>query len=345
MLSLLLVIALLAGCGAEKPASSPAGGSTVSQSEPQKAPEPAAAPVSREPSLLTLATATQGGVFWPMGQEIAAIWNDRISNVKVTAINTGGTADNIQKLGFKEVDIGLAVSGVVYYAVTGTGEYQTQGKQSSLRGMLALHPNVIHLVVSDKSGISSLKDIKGSAWAPGARGSATEINTREILSVFNMDSGSDLRGFYVGYNETVENMKEGKVQGATLAAGIGGKAVNDALALGGWKILSLSQAEVDAVVKQYPAYFPITIPAGTYAGQTEPVLTLAQSSILIAREDVPADLVYEMTKAFYADLGRLQAKVPAAEAISREGGLKGITGVVPLHPGAERFFKEVGLVR
>lgn len=303
------------------------------------------APTAKEPQKFVLATATKGGVFHPMGTEMAAIWTENAKGMQVTPVNTGGTKENIQKLGLKEVDLGLAVSGVVFYAVSGTGEYKAQGKQTGLRGVLALHPNVVHLLVRDAAGVKSLKDLTGKAWAPGARGSATEVNTREMLEVFQIDSATDLKSFYVGYAETVENMKAGKVDGATLAAGLGGKAIKDTLALGGWKILSLTQDEVDAIVNAYPSYFALTIPAGTYEGQNEPILTVAQSSILVAREDVPEEAVYEMTKAFYTHLSRLQEKVPAASSISLENALKGIKGVVPVHPGAEKYFREVGVIK
>jgi len=338
-IGLVLILGLLSACS-----SSSGSKQSSSAPEPQKAPE-VAQTGPKAKTKLTLATATQGGVFWPMGQEMASIWNQAIPEVEVTAITTGGTAENIQKLGFKEVELGFAVSGVVFYAATGAGDYKTLGKQESLRGVLALHPNVVHMVVRSSAGIKSLKDLKGKAWAPGARGSATEVNTRELMGAFSMDSGADLKAFYLGYDETVENMKAGKVDGATLAAGIGGKAVKDALTLGGWNLLSLTQAEVDAIVKQYPAYFPVTIPANTYTGQTTPVLSVAQASILVARADVSADLVYSFTKAFYEKLPALTEKVSAAKDISRDNGLKGITGVVPLHPGAEKYFKEVGVLK
>lgn len=336
--SVMLIMLLVAACGANKPAST-----GVTHAQPQKAPEVSKAPA--EKAKLTLATATEGGVFWPMGQEMAKIWNESVPAAEVTAITTGGTGDNITKLGFKQVQLGFAVSGVAFYAANGTGDYKTQGKQTALRGVLALHPNVVHMVVRKDSGIKSLKDLNGKSWAPGARGSATEVNTREMAGVFGIDSGSDMKGFYLGYNETVENMKSGKIDGATLSAGIGGAAVKDALALGGWEILSLTQDEVDAIVKEYPAYFPITIPAGSYAGQTAPILTVAQSSILLAREDLSEDTVYQMTKSFYENLGRLQEKVSAAKAITKENGLKGITGVVPLHAGAEKYFREAGVLK
>lgn len=342
MVGLTLVVLLVAACGSQP----------ASESTPQKAPEttaqattPAATPTPAQQQKWTLATATSGGVFWPMGQEMAANWKGKVPNLEITAITTGGTAENIQKLGFKEVELGFAVSGVVFSAVNGTGDYKSTGKQSSLRGVLALHPNVVHMVVRKDAGITSISALKGKAWAPGARGSATEINTREIMGVFGMDSGSDLKGFYVGYNETVENMKSGKVDGATLAAGIGGKAIKDALALGGWEILSLTQAEVDAITKEYPAYFPVTIPAGSYEGQSKDILTVAQASILVTREDIPEAEIYALTKAFYESLSALGSKVAAANDIKQENGLKGITGVVPVHPGAAKYFKEVGVLK
>jgi TRAP transporter TAXI family solute receptor len=328
----LTIVAILAGCSGQ-------GGEPVQNQRAPKQEPVASAPAEQK---ITLATATKGGVFWPMGEEIAAIWNDKVTGVTTTAINTGGTADNIQKLGFGELQVGFAVSGVVFDAVNGVGEYKVAGPQKELRGLGALHPNVIHILVREGADVKSLVDLKGRAYGPGAERSATEINTREILEVIGLETAA-MKNYYLPYDKTVEAMNEKRLDGATLAAGVGGKAIKDALALGNWNVLPLSQAEVDAVVAKYPSYFPFTIPADTYAGQKEPILTLAQASILIARADLPDEAAYQFVKALYENLPRLTAKVSAAASITKENALKGISGVVPLHPGAAKYYKEIGI--
>ncbi|MGE5577815.1 MAG: TAXI family TRAP transporter solute-binding subunit, partial [Syntrophothermus sp.] len=129
------------------------------------------------------------------------------------------------------------------------------------------------------------------------------------------------------------------------AGGLPTAAVIDMFTSGDVKLLSLSDAEINALIKKYPWYFKFTIPKGTYKGQDQDVQTVAVANVLIVREDLPEDLVYNLVKALYDHRDVLINAHKAAEDFKLEDGLKGITGVVDLHPGAARFFKEKGVLK
>lgn len=302
---------------------------------------------AEKPVYINIATATTAGVYYPLGNAMAQLWNDTVKGVKASAQATAGTPENIKLMGRKEAEVAFAQNGIVHYAVTGTGTFQQQGKQTFVKAMTHLYPNIMHIVVRKNAGIDSLADLKGKRFVPGQTGSATEVNSREILSVVNLDyrERKDLIVDYLDYGQAAEAVKNRQAAGANIAGGLPTAAVIDMFTSGDVKLLSLSDAEINALIKKYPWYFKFTIPKGTYKGQDQDVQTVAVANVLIVREDLPEDLVYNLVKALYDHRDVLINAHKAAEDFKLEDGLKGITGVVDLHPGAARFFKEKGVLK
>lgn len=334
--ALILAIILLAGCGGGAKKDSTNQPSSGQQAQP-----------AGKTANINIATATTAGVYYPLGNAMAQLWNDKVKDVKASAQATAGTPENIKLMGRKEAEVAFAQNGIVYYAVTGTGTFQQQGKQTSIRAMTHLYPNLMQLVVRKDANVNTLADLKGKRFVPGATGSATEVNSREILSVANLDyrEKKDLTADYLDYGQAAEAVKNKQAAGANIAGGLPTAAVIDMFTTGEVKLLSLGDAEISALTKKYPWYFKVTIPKGTYKGQDQDVQTVAVANILIVRDDLSEDLVYNLTKALYDNRDTLVNAHKAATDFKLEDGLKGITGVVDLHPGAARFFKEKGILK
>jgi TRAP transporter TAXI family solute receptor len=299
------------------------------------------------PVVINIATATTGGAYYPIGNAIAQVWNDKVPGVKASAQATNGTPHNLQLMAKKDAEVAIAQTGVCYQAVNGVGTYKDQGKQTYFRAMTHLYPNVMQWVVRKDAPVKALADLKGKRIVPGPQNSATEINSREMLSLLDLDyrTRGDLKADYLDYSQAAEQLKNRQTDAIQIAGGVPTSAVLDVMTTGEGKLLSLPDDYIQKLVAKYPWYFPYTIPANSYRGQDADVKTVAVANILIVRQDLPEPLVHDMVAALYDNAAALSAAHAAMKAFKLEDGLKGILGVVELHPGAARYFQEKGIAK
>ncbi|MBN1334101.1 MAG: TAXI family TRAP transporter solute-binding subunit [Synergistales bacterium] len=297
---------------------------------------------------VNIATATTGGAYYPIGNAMAQIWTKKVDGVKAAAQSTAGTPQNVELMMNEEVQIALGQNGICYYAFNGTGTYE--GKKGfpakSLRGITALYPNVMHWVVASDSDIASVADLRGQKIVPGAVASATEVNTREMLSVYGLnymqDAGEvNVKADFVGYNEAVDLLKNRQIVASHIAGGVPTAAVLDVLSTGAARLISLEEDKIIEITEKYPWYFPYTIKAGTYPKQEEDIHTIALSNILFTRADQPEELIYMLTKSIYDYHDDLVSAHKATQNTILENALNGMT--LPLHPGSVKYYQEQGI--
>ena len=293
---------------------------------------------------INIATATTGGVYYPLGNAMSQLFNQKIPGIKASAGATAGTPQNILLMQKKEAEVAFAQNGVAFYAYNGKEMFKDKPTKF-LRGITNLYPNVMHIVVAANSNIKSVKDFAGKKFVPGAIGSATEINSKEILSLYGLDykEKKNVKGEYLGYSEAAEALKDGRVDGILIAGGLPTSSVLDAASSLKIRILSIEPEMIAKLKETMPWYYEITIPKGTYIGQTEDVKTVAVANILICRDDLSNELVYNMTKALHDNQKDLVAAHSAAKDMKLQDALKGMT--VPMHPGAEKYYKEKGIMK
>ena len=327
---------LAAGCQRDQKGHEPPRGGAAGQPG-------AAAPAGATD--INVATATTGGAYYPIGNAIAQVWSTNVPGVKASAQATNGTPHNLQLMAKKDAEVAIAQTGVVYQAVNGVGTYQPQGKQTFFSAMTHLYPNVMHWVVRPDLQVRSLADLKGKRLVAGPQNSATELNSREMLEVVGLDyrTRGELKADYMDYGQAAEQLKNRQTDAIQIAGGVPTAAVLDVMSGGDGKLVSLPDDYIQRLVAKYPWYFPYTIPANSYRGQTEPVKTVAVANILVVRNDLPEPLVHDLVAAMYANADALSAAHAAMKAFKLEDGLKGIRGVVALHPGAARFYQEKGM--
>ncbi|MHC1758221.1 MAG: TAXI family TRAP transporter solute-binding subunit [Negativicutes bacterium] len=293
---------------------------------------------------INIATATTGGVYYPLGNAMSQLFNQKIPSIKASAGATAGTPQNILLMQKKEAEVAFAQNGVAFYAYNGKEMFKDKPTKF-LRGITNLYPNVMHIVVAANSNIKSVKDFAGKKFVPGAIGSATEINSKEILSLYGLDykDKKNVKGEYLGYSEAAEALKDGRVDGILIAGGLPTSSVLDAASSLKIRILSIEPEMIAKLKETMPWYYEITIPKGTYIGQTEDVKTVAVANLLICRDDLSNELVYNMTKALHDNQKDLVAAHSAAKDMKLQDALKGMT--VPMHPGAEKYYKEKGIMK
>lgn len=290
---------------------------------------------------VNILTGGQSGVYYPLGVALSQIYAKAIPNTRSTAQVTKASAENLNLLQAGRGELALALADSVSNAWQGNAEAGFKAKLDKLRGLSATYNNYIQIVANADSGIKTLADLKGKRLSVGAAKSGTELNARAILKAAGLTYADLGKVEYLPFGESVELMKNRQLDATLQSAGLGVASIRD-LATAIKIVVVAVPADVVARVGD-AAYQPAVIPANTYTGQTEDVATAAIPNFLVTHAGVSEELAYQMAKTMYENIDTLYAAHNAAKAIKRDNAIKGMP--VPLHPGAARYYKEVGLVK
>jgi uncharacterized protein len=286
-------------------------------------------------------TGGQSGVYYPMGVALSQIYAKAIPNVRATAQVTKASAENLNLLQAGRGELALALGDAVSAAARGDEEAGFKTKLDKLRGLSGTYNNYIQIVANADSGIKTLADLKGKRISVGAAKSGTELNARAIFKAAGINYADLAKVEYLAFGESVELMKNRQLDATLQSAGLGVASIRD-LSTAVKIIIIPVPADVVAKVGD-AAYQSAIIPANTYTGQTTDIATAAIPNFLVTHSGVSDELAYQMTKSMYENLDTLYAAHNSAKTIKRENAIKGMP--VPLHSGAERYYKEVGLIK
>ncbi|WP_448521398.1 TAXI family TRAP transporter solute-binding subunit [Pseudothermotoga sp.] len=294
--------------------------------------------VTQAATFLTIATGSTTGTYYPLGAGMADIWNKNIKGMNAMVQSTGASVANINLLKNKEVDLIFVQNDVAFYAYNGVELFKEPFPQ--LRGLATLYPETVQIVALADRGINSVYDLKGKRVAVGAAGSGTEVNARQILAAAGI-TYNDIKVQYLSFAEAANNLKDGNIDAAFVTAGHPTAAIVDLAAVRKIVLVPVADEIIASLQKDYPFYVKIVVPAGTYKGVDTDVVTVAVKAMLAVRAEMSEDLVYQLLKTMYANQKRLIEAHAKGELIIPETGKEGMS--IPLHPGAEKFFKEMGL--
>lgn len=290
---------------------------------------------------INVLTGGTSGVYYPLGVALSQIYGKAIPGSKTAVQATKASAENLNLLQTGRGEVGISLGDAVSDAWNGNEEAGFKTPLKKLRTIAALWPNYIHFVATADSGIKSLADIKGKRISVGAPKSGTELNVRAILKAANISHKDFAKVEYLSYAESVELMKNKQLDVTLLSSGLGVAALRD-LAVS-QKVVFLTIPE-DIVAKiNDPAFVVGVIPAKTYEGQDKDVTTISVQNYLITHEGVSTDTVYAMTKSMFENLDQMAAAHSAGKSIKKENGPK--NPPTPLHPGAEKYYREAGLIK
>ncbi len=285
---------------------------------------------------LNIATGGTAGTYYPLGGAMAEILNKAIPGMNASAQSTGASVANINMLRDGSVDLAIVQNDITYYAANGTEMFKDK-KVSNLQGIAALYPETCQFLTLEKSGIKSVMDFKGKRIAVGAAGSGTEANARQIMEAYGL-TYKDIEVQYLSFGEAASALKDGNVDAAFVTAGYPTAAIQDIASQHPIRLLPVDPDKADALIAKYPFYTKTTIPAGTYAGFNEEIPAVSVMAILITTDKLDAGLGYDVTKAIFSGLDRLQAAHSVGKMITKEGAMKGMS--IKMNGGAEKFFKE-----
>ena len=288
---------------------------------------------------INVLTGGTSGVYYPLGVALAKIYSDNMDGVQTQVQSTKASVENLNLLQQGRGEIALALGDSVMAAWAGNQEAGFPQKLDKIRAIAAVYPNYVQIVASRESGITDLEGLKGKSLSVGAPASGTELNARAIFAAAAMAYEDLSKVEYLPFAESVELIKNRQLDATLQSAGLGVASIKD-LAIS----LPTNIVAVPAEIAESMGapFIAATIPAGTYEGQTEDVATVAITNLLVTHDGVSEEVAYQMTKLLFENLDEMVAAHAAARAISAENGPQGLP--IPLHPGAERYYKEMGLM-
>ncbi|MBE3639973.1 TAXI family TRAP transporter solute-binding subunit [Mangrovicoccus algicola] len=297
------------------------------------------APAVTAAEFVNVLTGGTSGVYYPLGVALADIYGKNIPDARTQVQSTKASVENLNLLQQGRGEIGFALGDSVKDAYEGNADVGFDKPLDKLRAIAAIYPNYIQIAASAASGATTVTDLAGKSVSVGAAKSGTEVNARKILEALGMTYDDLGKVEYLPFAESVELMKNRQLDATLQSSGLGSAALKDLSSTQEVTYVSVPAEVADTLGAPYAAG---AIPAGTYPGQDAEIPTLAITNILVTSADVSDELAYQMTKLLFDHLDQLKAAHAAAGAIDIEDAVK--NSPIPLHPGAERFYKEQGLL-
>jgi TRAP transporter TAXI family solute receptor len=298
-------------------------------------------PARAQAQFFRIGTGGTGGTYYPIGGLIAnAISTEKLN---VSAVATNGSVANVNGIVGGSMESGFSQADINYWAYTGTGLYEGKPKVETLRAIANLYPESVHVIVRKGLGIKSVADLKGKRVSIDEPGSGTLVNARAILAAYGL-SEKDIRPEYLKQQQSAEKLKDGSLDAFLQTTGYPQGTIVELATTSGIELVPLAGAEAEKLRGQFKFFAPDEIPAGVYK-DVPATKTLAVGAQWVTSAKLPAELVYEVTKALWSEKTRaaLDGGHAKGKAIRKETALAGIG--IPLHPGAEKFYKEAGLLK
>lgn len=318
---LALAALLVAGCGG----GSPNGGS-----------EADGRPAERR--FLSLGTAPPGGAFFVVGSALAEVLDASQEHWRVTAESTKGTQENLRRLQAGELDLALANSAITYFAVRGEEGWPP----TPVSSVMTLAPNVALFLAKQGSGVETIEDLRGKRVVVGPAGAGFEFFLKPILAAHGV-TYEDFTPLPAGTQaSTVDLLADGAADAVFLGGAVPTSSITQAATSMDLVFIPYDEAAVAELTERYPFFQRATIPAGTYKGLEQDYQGLDVGSMhLVAAENAPEELVYQVTKALYENREQVVAKHPAGRAIAPANVVRDVG--TTFHPGAERYYREIGI--
>ncbi|MBU8906591.1 TAXI family TRAP transporter solute-binding subunit [Desertibacillus haloalkaliphilus] len=292
---------------------------------------------SDEDLFVTVATGGTSGVYYPIGGAVASLLEGELG-FDTSVQSTGASVENVNLLDTNRAELAITMADTVLQAYEGSGAFEGEEPKDNLRGLTALYPNYVQVVTTADSGIESIEDLAGRTVGVGAPNSGVELNARIILEAHGM-SYEDINEDYLSYAEAIDQIKNGMVDAAFVTSGVPNATVIDLSTTETAVILPIEGEAMDYLAENYPFFSAGEIEAGAYDNE-EAVPTAAITNLLLVNGDLSDEVVYDMTKTIFENIESIHSAHNAATNITIDTVTEGMP--IPLHPGAEQYFEEVG---
>jgi uncharacterized protein len=283
------------------------------------------------------------GVYYQVALQLSNLMNKHAGDkYNYVGRPTGGSVFNINALERNAFDFGVAQSDRNWQAYNGAADWD--GKPvKSLRSVFSMHPELVMLVARKDAGISKVEDIKGKRINIGNPGSGQRGNAMDVLRIYGIDPEKDIKAESLQQAEASRALVDRKIDAFFFTVGNPSAAIEEPAQSVDITIIPINSQGIKDFVKQHPYYVMTTIPVGTYKGITQPVETYAVTATVVTHETVSEQAVYDLTKTVFERLDEIRGSHAAFKNLNPEEMLGGLSA--PLHPGAQKYFKEKGLLK
>ena len=288
-------------------------------------------------SALRFVTGGESGTYYAVGNVIANDWTNG-TDVKVSALVGNGSKANCQALADKDAELAFCQSDVMAYAYTGTNLFAESGAITNFSTLGALYMEQVQIVTCDPT-IKTVADLKGKVVSVGAAGSGVYFNAVDVLAAYGLTL-NDITPSYQSFGDSADSLTNGQIDAAFIVAGAPTAAITNLSTTKQAYLVALDDAHIAQLIASSPYYSKYVIKAGTYKGIDTDVTTVAVGAVVLVRDDVSEDQVYELTKRLFDNLKALESSHAKFAEMSIEFGAS-VTSV-PYHPGAAKYFQEKG---
>ncbi|MEE2636952.1 MAG: TAXI family TRAP transporter solute-binding subunit [Acidobacteriota bacterium] len=292
---------------------------------------------------LSISTGGTGGVYYPYGGGVAKVISDHLDGVEATAEVTAGTVDNLKFIASRESDLAIGLADSIDDAAAGRGAFVDFG-QVPARTIAVLYDNLNQLVTVEGQGIESVTDLRDRIVSTGAPGSGTEITALRVLAAEGLDPDADMSRQSLGVGQSVDALKDGKIDAFFWSGGVPTGAVLDLASTPGRTVKLVPNTSALPFLHENfgdTVYHAVTIPQITYPGMNSDVEVIGVANMLVAHEEMDAELAYRITQALFENHAELAAVHAEAAKLSLDTAVVGST--IPFHEGAIRYYREQGV--
>ncbi len=302
-------------------------------------------PASAQQKFVSIGTGGVTGVYYAAGGAICRLVNkDRSDHgIRCSVESTGGSVFNVNTIKAKELDLGVVQSDVGYNAYNGEGQFKDAGAFKKLRSVFSIHPEPFTVLSRKEANIQKFEDFKGKRFNVGNPGSGTRASMDQLLKAMGLDNSFFSLASELRPDEHGPALCDGKIDGFIYGVGHPSANIQDPTTSCGAKLVPLTGPAVDKLVETYPYYAKVAIPGGLYPNNPNDTQTYGVLATFVTSEDVPEESVYTVVKAVFENFDDFKRLHPAFANLKKEDMVKnGLSA--PLHPGAEKYFKEKGLL-
>jgi TRAP transporter TAXI family solute receptor len=288
-------------------------------------------------TFLSIATGGTSGTYYPIGGAIAQAVS-KGTDIQATAETGNASVANVNLVANGEIEIAFAQNDITFWAYT--GDIMFNAPLTNIRAVAALYPEHVQLITTKDSAVKSIDDLKGKRVGVGAPGSGVEGDVRAIFQIAGLEY-SDMRVDFLDFGATTSRFKDNQIDAGFVVAGYPTASVMDLATTKDISLMSFSDEFLNNLGKVHPYFVSSEIPAGTYRGVDVPTKTPAVMAILVTHDKVPEDVIYQFTKGLFTNIADVHASHAQAREINLSTALDGLTA--PLHPGAAKYYKEMGM--
>ncbi|MDD5475160.1 MAG: TAXI family TRAP transporter solute-binding subunit [Syntrophales bacterium] len=299
-----------------------------------------------EQRFVTLGTGGVTGVYYPVGGAICRLVNANRAEhgMRCTVESTGGSIYNLNTISAGDLDVGIVQSDWQYHAYKGTSRFSDAGPNTNLRALFSIHPEAFTVIARRDAKVTTFEDLRGKRVSIGDPGSGQRASMDLLLEYMGWDHSAFGATFDLKAAEQSLALINNQIDAMVYFVGHPNGSIQEATTSADSVIVEVSGPVVEKMIDELPYYRTATIPGGMYRGNPDDVKTFGVGALLVASTDVPEDVAYQMVKAVFEGLDSFKRLHPALEHLEKEN-MASDAIAIPLHAGAEKYFKEVGLIK